>query len=54
MPTPEQVAARPGWDVMTAVKDGDIRPVQDTEITRPGPRLPIGLRNLAGGRSGRT
>jgi iron complex transport system substrate-binding protein len=46
-PTPEQVAARPGWDVMTAVKDGDIVPVQDTEITRPGPRLPIGLRNLA-------
>ena len=47
MPTPEQVAARPGWDVMTAVKDGAILPVQDTEITRPGPRLPIGLRNLA-------
>jgi iron complex transport system substrate-binding protein len=47
MPTPEQVAARPGWDVMTAVKDGAIIPVQDTEITRPGPRLPIGLRNLA-------
>jgi iron complex transport system substrate-binding protein len=46
-PTPEQVAARPGWDVMTAVKDGAIVPVQDTEITRPGPRLPIGLRNLA-------
>jgi iron complex transport system substrate-binding protein len=47
MPTAEQVAARPGWDVMTAVKDGAIVPVQDTEITRPGPRLPIGLRNLA-------
>ena len=46
-PTPEQVAARPGWDVMTAVKDGAVVPVQDTEITRPGPRLPIGLRNLA-------
>ena len=46
-PTAEQVAARPGWDVMTAVKDGGIVTVQDTEITRPGPRLPIGLRNLA-------
>jgi iron complex transport system substrate-binding protein len=46
-PTAEQVAARPGWDVMTAVADGAIRQVQDTEITRPGPRLPIGLRNLA-------
>ena len=32
---------------MTAVKDDGIVPVQDTEITRPGPRLPIGLRNLA-------
>jgi len=47
MPTPDQVAARPGWDVMTAVKEGAIVPVQDTEITRPGPRLPTGLRNLA-------
>ena len=46
-PTPEAVAARPGWDVMTAVKNKDIRAVKDTEITRPGPRLPIGLRALA-------
>ena len=46
-PTAEQVAGRPGWDVMTAVKDDGIVPEQDTEITRPGPRLPIGLRNLA-------
>lgn len=46
-PTAEQVVARPGWDVMSAVKEGAIVPVQDTEITRPGPRLPVGLRNLA-------
>jgi iron complex transport system substrate-binding protein len=46
-PTPEAVAARPGWNVMTAVKNDDVRPVRDIEITRPGPRLPIGLRNLA-------
>ena len=39
---------RAGWDVMTAVKDDAIKTVQDTEITRPGPRLPIGLRNLVG------
>lgn len=45
-PTPEAVAARPGWNVMSAVKDGQIRPVQDLEITRPGPRLPTGLRAL--------
>ncbi|MEP6638406.1 MAG: helical backbone metal receptor [Chloroflexota bacterium] len=46
LPTPAAVAKRPGWKVMTAVKDGRIVSVQDTEITRPGPRLPIGLANL--------
>jgi cobalamin transport system substrate-binding protein len=45
--TPEQVAARPGWDVMTAVKNGDIRPIDDTTVTRPGPRLFLGLQLLA-------
>ena len=46
-PTPEQVSARPGWDVMTAVQGDQVIPVQDIEITRPGPRLPTGLRALA-------
>ena len=46
-PTPETVAKRRGWDALTAVRNGDIRPVRDIEITRPGPRLPIGLRALA-------
>ena len=46
-PTPESVAERPGWDALTAVRNGDVRPVRDIEITRPGPRLPLGLRNLA-------
>ncbi len=46
-PTPEEVAARPGWNVMTAVTSDDVRSVRDIEITRPGPRLPVGLRNLA-------
>jgi iron complex transport system substrate-binding protein len=45
-PTPDAVAKRPGWDAMTAVRNGDVRPVRDIEITRPGPRLPLGLRNL--------
>ena len=35
--TADAVAARPGWNVMTAVKDGQIRPVDDVVITRPGP-----------------
>lgn len=45
--TAEQVAARPGWDVITAVKDGSIRPIDDVVTTRPGPRLTEGIRALA-------
>jgi cobalamin transport system substrate-binding protein len=45
-PTAAEIAKRNGWKVLTAVRNGDIRPVDDTEITRPGPRLPTGLRNL--------
>jgi iron complex transport system substrate-binding protein len=45
--TVEQVVARPGWDVMTAVRDGAIRPVDDVIVTRPGPRLADGLAALA-------
>jgi iron complex transport system substrate-binding protein len=46
-PTPASIAERPGWKVLSAVKSGDIRSVNDTEITRPGPRLATGMRNLA-------
>ena len=45
--TVEQVAARPGWDAMTAVKEGEIRPIDDQTVTRPGPRLFLGLQLLA-------
>ena len=45
--TAKDVAARPGWGRMTAVKTGAIRPVNDTVVTRPGPRLVEGLRALA-------
>ncbi len=44
---PEDVAARPGWDQMTAVVNGDVRPVDDVPVTRPGPRLMQGLASLA-------
>jgi iron complex transport system substrate-binding protein len=44
--TPDQVAARPGWGGMTAVREGAIRAVDDTLVTRPGPRLVDGLRAL--------
>ena len=29
--TPEQVAERPGWDELTAVKNGDVRPIDDVD-----------------------
>ena len=45
--TVEQVAERPGWAEMTAVKNGDIRPIDDQTVTRPGPRLFLGLQLLA-------
>ena len=46
--TPESVAARPGWDAMTAVREGAVRVVtDDLVITRPGPRIVDGLEALA-------
>lgn len=44
---PDQIAARPGWREMTAVREGAVRPIDDTIVTRPGPRLAEGLASLA-------
>jgi iron complex transport system substrate-binding protein len=46
--TPESVAARPGWDGMTAIATGRIAVMaEDPVITRPGPRIIEGLEALA-------
>jgi len=45
--TTEQVADRPGWGVMTAIREGEVRPIDDQTVTRPGPRLFLGLALLA-------
>jgi iron complex transport system substrate-binding protein len=46
--TPESVAARPGWEGMTAVTSGRIEVMEeDLVITRPGPRVIDGLEALA-------
>ncbi len=37
--TAEQVAARPGWSGIAAVKSGRIVPVSDSLVSRPGPRV---------------
>ena len=45
--TADAVAHRSGWEGLTAVRTGAIRPVDDTIVTRPGPRLADGLAALA-------
>ena len=45
--TPEKVAARPGWEVLSAVQDGRIYPFDDTLVSRPGPRLVDALEEMA-------
>ena len=44
---PASISDRAGWDVMTAVQNDAIRPVNDLVVTRPGPRLADGLALLA-------
>jgi iron complex transport system substrate-binding protein len=45
--TPESVKTRPGWDVLTAVKDDQIFTFDDNLVSRPGPRLVDALEQLA-------
>jgi iron complex transport system substrate-binding protein len=45
--TPETVAARPGWSVLTAVQNQQIFAFDDNLVSRPGPRLVDGLEALA-------
>jgi cobalamin transport system substrate-binding protein len=45
--TIESVLARPGWDAMSAVKEGAVHPFDDNLVSRPGPRMVDGLELLA-------
>jgi len=45
--TPEMVASRPGWENLSAVKNGKVVPFDDNLVSRPGPRLVEGLEQLA-------
>ncbi len=45
--TPDSVKARPGWEGLGAVKNGQIFPFNDDLVSRPGPRLVDGLEALA-------
>lgn len=44
--TPEKVAARPGWNALTAVQTGQVFPIDDNLVSRPGPRWVDGLEAL--------
>jgi iron complex transport system substrate-binding protein len=45
--TPAMVAARPGWDRVTAVRQGGVYAIQGDLVSRPSPRLADGLDTLA-------
>lgn len=45
--TAESVRERPGWEVITAVKEGAIYDIDDDLISRPGPRIVDGLEAVA-------
>ena len=44
--TPEKVAARPGWEALTAVQNAQVFAIDDNLVSRPGPRLVDGLEAL--------
>jgi iron complex transport system substrate-binding protein len=44
---PEKVAARPGWDAIPAVRDGELHEIKSAEILQPGPAaLTDGVRRI--------
>ena len=45
--TPEKVCARPGWDAITACREGRVHPVDGDLTSRPGPRIVDGLEQVA-------
>jgi len=45
--SPDMVAARPGWDAVTAIQNGAIYAVPASLYSTPGPRLIDGLEHLA-------
>ena len=34
---PEKVAARPGWEAVSAVRDGELHEIKSCDILQPGP-----------------
>jgi iron complex transport system substrate-binding protein len=45
--TPEDVAARAGWEALSAVQEERVYPFDDDLVSRPGPRMVDGLEAMA-------
>lgn len=45
--TPEDVAARSGWESLTAIEQSQVYTFDDNLVSRPGPRLVDGLEEMA-------
>jgi iron complex transport system substrate-binding protein len=45
--TPESIAQRPGWENLSAVKNGKVVPFNDYLVSRPGPRVVDAFEELA-------
>ncbi|HZU76871.1 MAG TPA: ABC transporter substrate-binding protein [Dehalococcoidia bacterium] len=45
--TPDSVRARPGWDAISAVKNGKVYTVDPDVVSRPGPRIVDAVETLA-------
>lgn len=44
----EKIRARPGWDVVSAVRNGQLYEIKAPDILQPGPSLVHGARQLSG------
>lgn len=42
----QHITTRPGWEQTTALRTGQVHVIDDSLLTRPGPRLLLGLRQL--------
>jgi iron complex transport system substrate-binding protein len=47
MSDPEALASRPGFSSLTAVQEGRVEILEDNLVSRPGPRVVLGVEAIA-------
>ena len=47
MSDPSDIDSRAGYEELTAVKDGRVYVLEDNLVSRPGPRVVLGVREIA-------